>query len=48
MERNAHRLTLHSPAEESLPPLPARVIDLDQLFSPFCLLPGIVGLSLTR
>ena len=47
MERNAHRLTLHSPAELSLPLLPWRVIDFDQLFFPFCLLPRIIVLTLT-
>lgn len=35
MERNAHRLTLHSPAEESLPQPCLQFIDVDQLFSPF-------------
>lgn len=47
MERNAHRLTLHSPAGLSLPLLPGKVIDLDQLFFPFCLLPRIIPLPLT-
>ena len=47
MERNAHRLTLHSPAELSLPLLPWRGIDIDQLFFPFCLLPRIIALTLT-
>lgn len=44
MERNAHRLTLHSPAELSLPLLPWRGIDLDQLFSLFSVLPRIIVL----
>jgi len=33
MERNAHRLTLHSPAGESLRQLPPAGIDVDQLYS---------------
>ena len=35
MERNAHRLTLHSPARESLPLLGDPLIDIDQVFSVF-------------
>lgn len=35
MERNAHRLTLHSPAGESLPRLGYALIDVDQVFSAF-------------
>lgn len=35
MERNAHRLTLHSPAEESLRQSTFAVIDIDQFLSPF-------------
>ena len=35
MERNAHRLTLHSPARESLPQPRQGFIDIDQLFFPF-------------
>jgi len=31
MERNAHRLTLHSPAEESLRQVQHQVLDVDQL-----------------
>jgi hypothetical protein len=35
MERNAHRLTLHSPARKSLPQPSAPFIDIDQLYCPF-------------
>ncbi|WP_380178120.1 hypothetical protein [Kalamiella sp. sgz302252] len=35
MERNAHRLTLHSPARESLPQPLRPFIDVDQLFARF-------------
>lgn len=35
MERNAHRLTLHSPAERSLPESPHVNIDVDQLYLAF-------------
>ena len=35
MERNAHRLTLHSPARESLRQTHQRDIDIDQLFCAF-------------
>lgn len=35
MERNAHRLTLHSPAEKSLPQLCWHFIDADQHKRPF-------------
>jgi hypothetical protein len=35
MERNAHRLTLHSPAREILLLLPDMDIDVDQFFSAF-------------
>jgi len=35
MERNAHRLTLHSPAKESLPQPSTIFIDIDQLCAPF-------------
>ncbi|QCT21537.1 hypothetical protein FEM41_18710 [Jejubacter calystegiae] len=35
MERNAHRLTLHSPAREIVPRSGTRFIDLDQVYSPF-------------
>jgi len=37
MERNAHRLTLHSPAGESLPLLGDPLIDIDQVFPAFLL-----------
>lgn len=37
MERNAHRLTLHSPAKLSLPVPRQRFIDIDQLYLPFSL-----------
>ncbi|MGP4129987.1 hypothetical protein OJE16_09550 [Pantoea tagorei] len=47
MERNAHRLTLHSPAEQILPLLHDRVIDLDQLSFLFCPLRRIIALPLT-
>lgn len=35
MERNAHRLTLHSPAREILPGMGRRFIDFAQTFPDF-------------
>lgn len=46
MERNAHRLTLHSPAREILPRSAVRFIDLDQVYSPFVVIQRINSLFL--
>ncbi len=47
MERNAHRLTLHSPARMIMPLIVTGVIDFDQVYSPFPALPGNQILCLT-
>jgi hypothetical protein len=40
MERNAHRLTLHSPAREILPRMGRRFIDFAQTFPGFRAMDG--------
>ncbi len=47
MERNAHRLTLHSPAGMIMPLIVRRVIDFDQVYFPFYYHSGNQNLCVT-